>query len=270
MGLAEILASVVLGPSYLAVVRRWIATIYGMIRSAEISILLHNYRVEVETAAMLAGPYFAQELKELVDGGLSRVLQEAKDTGEKAINNRLFVLRSVRSLGTLAYNVITAVLSRDEAALGREKRDFLIVLTQLHAEEILLKTLRQVASDIYYCVRREPGARIVFPPTTTGDSPKFNQLQLRSCFLVQAEMIRNYCESAGVSSEAKWSATLSGCRLTIKLTGSTVAQRNPASVPFARLDVFLYALGIGKAGVTWDKEQRICTYSVEIELPQND
>src|SRR2546423_13746031 len=93
LGSAEILASITLSPSYLGLIRRWISTIYGMIRGSEISILLHNYRVEVESAAMLAGPYFAQELKELVDGGFSRVLHEASDCSETAINNRLFVLR---------------------------------------------------------------------------------------------------------------------------------------------------------------------------------
>jgi hypothetical protein len=268
VGSAAFLSSVPLHSSYVAVVRRWVTTVYGMIRSAEISILFHHYQVEVNSAAMLAGPYFAHELKKLIDEGLSTVLREVTDTSSKSINTKRFVLYSLRTLGNLAYGFTNAVLSRDKAAIKKEKEEFLEPLRTLYQNGLLEAALRQVAEQVYESVRQESGGRVAFPemdPTnlTFGclDEP-----QHCSCFLLVVEMIRNYCKYEPNDCTANWETHLGEGSLIIKLEGPSRAQRNPASMTFAWLDVFLHALGIGKAMVNWDKERGSCAYSVEVIL----
>jgi hypothetical protein len=74
VGSAEFLSSVPLHPSYFAIVRQWVSSIYGMVRNAEISILFHNQQIGVHEA-VLAGPYWAHELKKLIDQSSSTLLR---------------------------------------------------------------------------------------------------------------------------------------------------------------------------------------------------
>lgn len=265
VGSAEFLCSEHLSPSYLAVVRRWVTTVYGMIRAAEISILFHNYRVGVDSVAMLAGPYWAQELKQLIDGGASKALREVADSNPQAVNTRRFVLRLVRSLGNLAYGFTNALLSRDESALEREKEEFREGLNSLRRDGRLLDSLQVVAEEVYDYVGSKERPIVEFPPRQLDDHPNpLTQAQLRSCFLLVVEVIRTYCESEPAGSKAKWKASLTNNKLTIQLKGSTIAQRNPASMSIARLDFFLRTVGIGEASVAWGT--KVCTYTVAVQV----
>jgi hypothetical protein len=131
-----------------------------------------------------------------------------------------------------------------------------------------LASLRYVSKQIYESIWYEQSGRVVFLESepASSDFGSLKEEEHCSCFLLVAEMIRNYCEYEEDDCIATWSAQLMDNVLTIKLLGPTNAQRNPASMTLARLNVFLNALGVGKAGVDWDKEQKMCAYTVEVDL----
>jgi len=267
VGSAAFLSSIPFRPNFLAEVRRWVTTLYGMIRSAEISVHFHNYRVEVDTANMLTGAYWANELKKLIDEGLSTVWAEAGDEGSDAVNTRRFVLYSVRSLSSLAYDVTNGFLSRRDGAMDTVKRDFLAPLRRLHEDKKLEVTLQGVAEQFYNSIRQENRGQLVFPQPSRCDLPfdPESVAQHGSCFLLVAEMIRTYCKHGRSGCVAKWNARLENDILTIRLKGPTRAQSSPTLLEFTRLDVFLRTLKIGEASVALDNE-KTCTYAVRVDL----
>jgi hypothetical protein len=268
VGSAEFLSSVPLRPLYYGYVRPWLSSVYGALRNAEISILLHRQQRDFRTA-VLPGPYFAHELKKLIDEGSASLLRDADKTDREAVRTRQFVLYSLCTLSNLAYAFTNAVLSRDLKAIEREKKEFLEPLRALHANGQLLAVLQHVAEQVYESVWHEQCARVVFPKCRGDRHKMLPELQHRSCFLLVAEMIRSYCEYEK-DCEAVWNATVENDSLVISLTGPTRAQRNPASMTDARLHVFLKALDIGEASVAWHRERKECVYTVKVNNLRGD
>jgi hypothetical protein len=268
LGSAELLCSVPLRPRYISIVRPWISEVYGLVRNAEISILLQNHKLETRKAE-LAGPYWAHELMKLTDEGLSTILREAADTSPAAVSNRKFVLHSIRMMGSLAYAFTGPIFSGAQEA-RKQREEFLKPLRRLFEKGWLLEALRYVAEQTYENICYGRGAHVVFTETTAaGWKPeKLHYEEHRSCFLIVSEMVRNYCDSEDDECIATWKALVTDDVLRVELTGPTRAQRNPASMTLARLNVFLRALEIGKANVEWDKEQGMCAYIVEVDLAQ--
>jgi hypothetical protein len=134
----------------------------------------------------------------------------------------------------------------------------------------LIDALKYVAKQTYdnHCL---DGPHVVFDvPSVPGWKPEQLQYdQQRSCFLLVSEMIRNYCDSEKDTGHATWKAEVVGNAITLTLTGTTRAQRNPASMRLARLNVFLRALEIGSADVEWNRDQGMCQYKIEIDLEQS-
>jgi hypothetical protein len=266
LGSAELLSSVTLRPIYFSIVRPWISEVYGLVRNAEISILLQNHKLEARKAE-LAGPYWAHELMKLTDEGLSTVLRNAADTSPAAVNSRRFVLHSIRMLGSLAY-AFTGPAFSGERGTEVQRDEFLAPLRELYERGSLIEALRHVVQQTYENVCYGRGGRVAF----SGDASagwKPEQLSYKeqcSCFLLVSEMVRNYCESEEDDCIATWEAFVNDSLLTVKLVGTTRSQRNPSSMTLARLNVFLRALDIGKADVEWNKEQGMCAYTVEVNL----
>jgi hypothetical protein len=267
MGSAEMLCSIPLRPNYFAFVRPWISEVYSMVRNAEIAILIHNQKLGAREP-MLAGPYFAHEIKKLVDDALPTVKREAADTSTEAVRNRRFLLHSIGALTNLAYSFTNAVLSMDKQALQKERQKFLTSLCQLQQADALVKSLRLVAQEVYKSVRRERGGQVFFLHSdTSGWEPEsLNGAQQSACFLLTAEMIRRHCNKEENISVAQWSASVEASKLIINLTGPTRAQRNPVSMSFVRLDVFLHSLDIGEATVFWNKREKECSFTVKVDL----
>jgi hypothetical protein len=249
-------------------VRPWISEVYGLLRNAEISILLENHKLEARRAD-LAGPFWAHELMKLTDEGLSTVHRDLSGLKPKVVGNMKFVLHSIRMLSSLAYLFTGPIFTGAEGAV-RQREEVLAPLRRLQTDGKLIDALKYVAKQTYdnHCL---DGPHVVFDvPSVPGWKPEQLQYdQQRSCFLLVSEMIRNYCDSEKDTGHATWKAEVVGNAITLTLTGTTRAQRNPASMRLARLNVFLRALEIGSADVEWNRDQGMCQYKIEIDLEQS-
>jgi len=268
LGSAELLCSIPLRPRYLASVRSWISEVYGLIRNAEFSVLLQNHKLQSRRLE-LSGPFWAHELMKLSDEGLATVLREVDDNRPSATDNRRFVLHSMRMLGTLAY-AFTGPLFGGPKGVTAQRDEFMKPVLDLYTRGILVDALREVAQQTYKHVCAGTGARVAFGKAQrnpTGRLRLRNEEQ-RSCFLLVAEMIRNYCENEVEACVGKWEAAVEDGTLHVRLYGQTHSQRNPVSISLSRLNLFLRALSIGRADVEWQKEQSICIYDVAVNLTQ--
>jgi|GEM_PF-2848557 len=265
LGSAELVSSIPLRPRYFSIVRPWISEVYGLLRNAEISILLENHKLEARRAD-LAGPFWAHELMKLTDEGLSTVQRDLGDPKLKAAGNTRFVLHSIRMLSSLAYLFTGPIFTGAQGAV-RQREEVLGPLRRLHKEDRLIDALKYVAQQTYENLCAD-GPHVVFEvESSPGWKPEtLRYPEQRSCFLLVSEMIRNYCESERDTDSATWKAVGSGSTITVTLTGTTRAQRNPTSMTLARLNVFLRALEIGSANVEWDKNQGMCQYKIEVDL----
>jgi hypothetical protein len=254
VGSVALLCSIPMKPRYVAFARSWVGDVYNTVRSAEIAIRFRNQRRAADEA-MQAGPYFAHEIQKVVDQALTTAQRDFADNGQKAIETRRFVLYSIRSLCKLAYSCTDAVLSRNENALNEQTREFMKPLQKLRQDGVLLVDLTSIAKEIYNSVRRREGGTVTFPDK--------GEMQIRpdvkqhgACFLLVAEMLRNYCQSQVAGFEARFRPQLDADTLTIGLEGPTSA----------RLDVFLRTLSIGKASTFWDKDAGSCKFTVTVNL----
>lgn len=266
LGSAEILSSIPLRPRYFSIVRSWISEVYGLVRNAEISILLENHKLEARKSD-LAGPYWAHELMKLSDEGLSTAYRDLADIRPNALSNMKFVLHSIRMLSSLAYLFTGPIFIGTEGAT-KQREEFLKPLRQLYKERRLVETLRYVAEQTYRHLCSGNAPHVIFAGYTSAkrepENPHFEEY--RSCFLIVSEMIRNYCDSERDTCSGTWNAIVSDDALTVTLTGTTHAQRNPASMTLARLNAFLRTLDIGSANVEWDKDEGMCEYRIEVNL----
>ena len=264
------LCSVPLRPVYFSIVRPWISEVYGLIRNAEISILLQN-QMQENRRAELAGPFWAHELMKLTDEGLSTVLREAADTSPAAVNKRRFVLNSLRMVSSLAYAFTGPIFGGSNDA-KKQKEDFLAPLVGLHEKGWLLDALRHVGEQTYENIRSQRrGGRVVFAGSASGgwNPEHLDYAGNRSCFFLVSGMIRSYCESPlNKECTGMWEASVIDNALSIRLAGPSGAQRNPSSMMIARLNVFLRTLEVGEVKVEWHKGR--CQYTVEVNLPGSD
>ncbi len=267
VGSAEFLSSVPLGSTYFSFVRPWVSEIYSTVRNVEVAIWMHNRKLG-EREPTFAGPYIAHEIRKLVDSGLYLTKMEVQETSDEAVRKREFLLYSIGALTRLAYAFTNAVLSMNKQALQKEREKFLAPLVKLRNEGRLEQSLSMVAMEIYESVRLAEGGQVLFPTwlAERWDSKTLDVPQQSSCFLLTVEMISNYCQNEESTSSAEWQTFLDDNTLVIRLDGPTNAQRNPTSTSFARLDLFLHALGIGEANVFWRKFEKRCSYTVKVNL----
>ena len=271
LGSAELLCSVPLRPRFFSIVRPWLSEVYGLFRNAEISMLLQNHKLETRKAE-LAGPFWAHEMMKLTDEGLSTVLREVAETNPVAVNNRRFVLNSIRMVGGLAYAFTGPIFAGSKDA-SKQTEVFLKPLIELHQKGWLLDALRHVGEQTYENIHSYGrGGRVIFTGAASDDwnPERLDDAGNRSCFFLVSEMIRNYCENAANNEfVGRWEASVTGGWLNVRLFGQTRAQRNPSTMTIARLNVFLRALKIGEAKVEWYKEQGMCEYIVAVNLSKS-
>jgi hypothetical protein len=269
LGSAELLCSIPLRPRYLAAVRSWISEVYGLIRNAEISVLLQNHKLQSRRLE-LSGPFWAHELMKLSDEGLATVLREVDDSSSSATDNRRFVLHSMRMLGTLAY-AFTGPLFGGPKGVSAQRDEFMKPVLDLHRRGLLLDALREVGQQTYQHMCAGNGALVIFSESKRKPAGrlKLRNEEQRSCFLIVSEMIRNYCESEVDTCVGRWEASVQDETLHVRLFGQTHSQRNPVSISLSRLNLFLRALSIGGADVEWLKEDSMCVYNVALHLTQH-
>lgn len=272
VGSAAVLCSIPLKPVSVSLIHRWVSTVYGMMRDAEAAILLHKYQFDAANVGMIAGPWFAHELKKLINDGLQTLLRHSSESTESARDERRFVLNSIRNLGDLAYVYSNGVLTHQPDWKDTCREEFLKPLRDLYSQELLVPALSYIAQRVYVMSCRENRARVEFETLRTKvfDPASLNDHQHCSCLMLVAEAIRTYCHSERADCVGRWSATESNSGITIELVGPTRAQRNPGSMAYLRLDLLLKELNVGSASVTWDSANQICSYHINVELLTNE
>ncbi len=264
VGSAAFLSSVPLGPVYLAFAKQWVSEVYNAIRNAEMAMLIHNKQRRVDEA-FAAGPYFAHEIQTVVDQALPTVQRAFADDREEAVKTRRFVLYSIRTLCALAYSFTNVVMSPSKDAIERERGNLLDPLRKLRARKVLLSDLTTIAEETYESLKIKDGGVVLFPePQSTEISA--DEVQYGACFLLIAELLRNYCHSHRSGPTASFRTWLDGDILTVELEGSTRAERKPTSMSVARLDRFLRLLGVGYTTSEWNWEQRSFRTAVHVNL----
>jgi hypothetical protein len=272
VGSAAFLSSVTPGPAMLSLARPWLSAVYDMVRDAEVAILLNNHQIEAaRTVGMSVGPWYAHELRRITDDGIHTLVQEASFSGQKALETRVFVLNSVRTLGDLAYGYASGMVSPEGEPFRQQRDEFDKALSSLREKGHLANALHYVARQVYRMTRRGDGGRLKF----AGPCPDRFDLKLltadehRICLLIVAEAVRSYCEAETWHCTARWQQVWTEDGFEVTLEGPSRSQRNPASVGFGRLDTLLRALGIGQAVATWESKEHFCSYVVKLRLPHS-
>lgn len=265
VGSAAFLSSIPLSPLYLAFAKHWVSEVYNAIRNTEMAMLVHNEQNGMKEA-FAAGPYFAHEIQTLVDRALPTVQESVADDHEQVVRRRRFVLYSIRTLCTLAYSFTNVVTFPTEFTIKEEADKLLDPLRKLRYKGVLERDLTAIAIETYENLKRRDGGTISFcnPPQSYEISA--NDIQRGACFLLLVELIRNYCGSKRSGPTASFRTSLDGDTLVVELKGSTDAQKNPTSMSFARLDLFLRFLRVGTANIEWYPEFKSFTGTVHVNL----
>jgi hypothetical protein len=267
VGSAAFLCSVPLGPVFVSLAHAWVSTVYDLIRNVEVAILLNNHQIEAASTGMLAGPWWAHELKKLIDEGLPILLREASESTLGAKENRYFVLNSIRTMGDLAFAYANGTLSRDHESMRKQRESLIKPLRLLRDSGNLNPALRYVAGHVYRMVNRTRGGRINFsePDPPGFDLTHLTDEQHRSCLLFVEDAIRSYCQAADPECVANWSATCKGDLIEIRLAGRIKAEHF-SSMACAQLDFLMTALEIGHTEVPPLGEKGSFSYLVRIQL----
>lgn len=266
VGSAALLCSVPIRPQFLDFARAWISEVYNTVRNAEMAVFFHNQQLAVQEALM-AGPHFAHEIQLIIDQSLTTAQKDFADNRPETVETRRFVLYSIRTLCNLAYSFTNAILSENKNALEENKREFIDPLRTLRGEGKLLVTINCIAREIYKSVKRKNSATVIFPATEEMKTPPEPD-QHGVCFLLTAEMLRNYCQPQNRDKrfEAQFRSFLDDDTLIVEMIGSTGANRTPASMTLARIDRFLRILGVGDVHTTWDQQAGEFTFRVTVDL----
>jgi len=265
VGSAAFLSSVPLSPLYLTFAKNWVSEVYNAIRNTEMAMLVHNQQNGMKEA-FAAGPYFAHEIQTLVDRALPTVQESVDDDHEETIRRRRFVLYSMRTLCTLAYSFTNVVAFPDEFTIKEEAEKLLEHLRKLRYKGVLECDLTAIAIETYENLKLKDGGKIFFCNLPQSYEISANDIQRGACFLLVVELIRNYCSSKQSGPTAKFLASFEGDTLVVELKGSTNAQRKPTSMSFARLDLFLRFLRVGRAHIEWCQEFHTFTSTVRVNL----
>jgi len=91
-------------PSLPSLARLWLSAVYGLVRAAEISVLLHNQQIEAASRSMLRRALVSRaRVEKLIDEGLEALQREMERTDTHALDRMRFLLSSIRAVGNLGY-----------------------------------------------------------------------------------------------------------------------------------------------------------------------
>jgi hypothetical protein len=265
VGWATMLSSVPLGLPFLSVVRPWIRMVYGMLRSAEVHVLLKD-RLPLHQAAQ-AVRFISHDMYKFTQESVTTVINAAERTDKKTVDYRRFVLQLLKAHGELAYAVCSA--ATDEAKVIALKHEILQSLSQLE-DDHLITCLYQVATDVQSFRKEKKGG--TFSPTLAEARRTTIPFDTYvSCLLLVGEIIRNQCQHGKGSVAELTIKKDDGNCLVIQLE---VNGERKAGHSFYLLNNALKTLRLGsakfnKAGSSNDKSRWIITINMsEVEESQ--
>jgi len=240
IGWATMFCSASLQIPFISVVRQWIRTVYSMLRSTEVTVLLKNREPHVRAAQMVR--LFSHDSYRFMEESVNTVLRQVADCTAERVAYRKHVIQALRVLNTFTYTVSNAFPHREK--LDEQREEFLKALNV--GEKRLLGCLYRAADDIqkYRRSRKRRPAIVTFPMRSPAKL-EASSVTYVYCLLLVGELIRNYCRYGPSGQEAELLATITGGELRIELTAR--ADKRPAGENFAILDNLLGTLRVGEA-----------------------
>jgi len=260
IGSATFTSSVPLRRPFIALVRPWIRSIYGMMRNAEIVIHLRQQRAE---QLMRAGMWLSHEMNKLLNTRYPNVRRQMDKCDPAFVRDRQAAWDSILEFAELTNLWAKSHTQGDEDSRRRLRARFMNPITELHSSGRLKAALRSVAGEFYHTIK--PANVHIRELDSPPEQVDLSIEQRTICFLLSSEMIGNFCRHEKEEQEAEWSVEVSGGRLMIKLIGGTELDSPPPSWTFDYIKEFLCNTGLGEAHVGC--ASRKLTWLISLKLP---
>lgn len=260
VGWATMLSSAPLGLPFISVVRPWIRMVYGMLRSAEINVLLHS-RLPLERAAHSAR-LLSHEMQKLVNDFIPKLIRDANLNTDDAVDNRRSKLATLQTFAAIAYAVSNAAPFPEKIEERRKE----ILDSIIGAGRDFETCLYQVAREVQASVISRHGARVEFPEVRERIFPSHHQT-VSTCHLLVSEVIRNHCRHGSKNSVAKLLFRQDSDEIEICLEANRDAR---PSQTFALLHNTLETLLLGSARFEAGDNSSLSKsrYIIKIQIPQ--
>jgi hypothetical protein len=247
IGWATMFCSAPLGFPFISVVRQWIRTVYSMLRSTEVTVLLANRAPHARAAQMARS--LSHESHRFMEETVNTVLRRISVSDPATAAYREHVIHTLRAMINFMFMICNAVPHPGKIATERDK-----LLKSLNDEgEHLVATIYRVADDVQRHrtgTRHGPNATVAIPPRPGTEKRATSNEAYAYCVLLVGEVVRNYCNHGPKGAMAKLTAVVKDSRLDVVLEGPVV--RRAASENFAILDNLLETLKLGEAKVEED------------------
>lgn len=251
IGSSYIFSSVPLRKEYLAVVRDYVRKVYAMMRNFEQAINTQNllYRAR-RTMVSQSAVLLHHEFNALVANRYQTVGLDIGKCDPQVVAVRKSAWHSVTSHANFLYFWSQAYLEKSPKAKSDLQERFMRPIQSLLSRGTLESTLKRVAVDVYNSNSHDPGATIVFPIADTNVGAEAGPEEYYSCFLLTAEIVRNFCKHERRAVEARWWAEIKHEKLNIRMSCPTTLDEPPAANTFRALIVLLKDLDLGDGNVT--------------------
>ncbi len=235
VGWATMLSSVPLGLPFISVIRPWIRMIYGMLRSAEVNVLLQD-RLPLHQAAQ-AARIISHDMHKFMQEPVMTLVEEVTASDPEKVDYRRFILLLLKAQGEFAYAVCHAATDSTKVKALRAE-----ILESLRSVgDKLPDYLFQVATEVQrFRSYKDAG---YFTSEWTDDRATEIPIETYvNCLLLIGEVIRNHRQH-GKGTEAKLTITQGDCLvITLEVQGE-----REAGLSFGLLDNALKTLDLGSA-----------------------
>ena len=255
IGWATMLSSVPLGLPFLSVVRPWIRMIYGMLRSAEVNVLLQD-RLPLQRAAQSAR-ILSHDMHKFMQEPIMTLIKKVDQNTTDAIDYRRYILLSLKTQSTFAYAVCNAAPYPHKV---KELRDE-ILESITSVGENFEACLYKVANEVQHFRAGKHGARV-----ETADVPEADLIipvdTYVTCHLFVGEIVRNHCRHGSEQEVASLSVSREpgGFEILLEANG----YRQPGQT-FGLLDNALETLMLGSA--EFEREHNKSRWIIKINIP---
>jgi len=264
IGWATMFCSAPLGIPFISVVRQWIRTVYSMLRSAEVTVLLKNREPHARAAQMVR--LFSHDSYRFMEESVGTVLRGVGNCSKQQTDYRKHIIQALRLLNTFNYTVSSALPHPEKLV---EQREIFVKALNV-GEKRLLGCIYRAADDIQkHRVRARTGtpAIVIIPKQPTISKQEASGITYVYCLLLVGELVRNYCRHGPPGHMARLSAGITDGELCIELVGR--ADNRPAGENFAILDNLLGALRVGEAKIE-EQDEKQYRWRVTVQLQQKE
>jgi hypothetical protein len=264
IGWATMFCSTPLGIPFISVIRQWIRTVYSMLRSAEVTVLLKNREPHARAAQMVR--LFSHDSFRFMEDSVGTVLRQVGDCSKQHTEYRRHIIQALRLLNTFNYTVSSAIPHPDKLV---EQRNAFVKALNVGERHLLGCIYRAAADTQKHRGRGRTGtpAKVSIPTRPRISKQEASGITYVYCLLLIGELVRNYCRHGPAGHKAKLSAAITHGELCIEFLGR--AENRPAAENFAILDNLLGTLGVGEAKIE-EQDHKQYRWRITVQLKQQE